>query len=131
MIPACRTLELVADGLVYSGRGLWFGYSIDNTGNSDDATVQFWDGVADSTVLLGSVFVPKGTSAIEFPSGASVRTEAGLFVSGAGADTIVVPYFLTQTRLVAGLALYDDETRGVDLFGLARIIELVESLPQL
>lgn len=121
MIPACRTLELTANGLVYSGRGLWFGYSIDNTAADADATVQFWDGIKSSSVLIGSVTVPMGASAIEFPSGAAVRTEAGLFVSGATSDTLVIPYFLTQTRLLDGLALYDDDTRGVDGFGLLRL----------
>lgn len=122
MIPACRTLELDADGLVFSGRGLWFGWSIDNTGGSDPVDVQFWDGLKGSSVLLGSVNVTNADTDNEFPNGAAVRCETGLFVTGASASCIVVPYFLTQTRLLDGLALYDDDTRGVDQWSLMRLL---------
>lgn len=120
MIPACRAYPYAANSLVYSGRGLWFGYSIKNVHATDTALVTFHDGLATGAPVLGYVEVIAGRSENQFPSGAAVRTESGLFIEIAGGTATVVPYFLTQTRAVEGIALYDDVDVGYTPPGLLK-----------
>jgi hypothetical protein len=127
MLPAARACPFTADSLVYSGRGLFFGYSIRNTHATVTATVDFYDGTSTAGVLIGSVDCLAVRSENVFPSSAAVRTEAGLYIDGASATCTVIPYYMTQTRLMDGLTLFDDEDRNLDELGLARLMAFLES----
>lgn len=129
MLPACRAYPYTVSTLAFSGRGLWFGYAIKNAHATAAATVNFYDGLGTGGVLIGCELVPAGTSKVEFPSGASVRTESGLYLEISGGTATVVPYYLTQTRLLEGLALMDDPDRNLDELALARLMVWVENLP--
>lgn len=122
MIPACSTLAYTASSLVYSGRGLWFGYSVRNV-HADTATlVTFHDGTSTSAPIIGVEEVPFGTAKVQFPNGASVKTESGLFVELSGGTPTCTPYYLTQTRLTNALALYDNDVQGVNPEGLLHLL---------
>jgi hypothetical protein len=126
MLVATRGQPFTVDALVYSGRGLWFGYSVKNAHATAVRSVDFYDGVAATGVLIGSVSVPALTSVCVMPGAAAVRTESGLFMDLSGDSTTVVPYYMTQTRVVAGVTLLDDEDRNTDGFGLLRLIDLLD-----
>lgn len=123
MIPACRAIPYTANALVYSGRGLWFGYSIQNAHATDSTVVTFYDGVGTGGVKIGVVEVPGVSSGISFPNGAAVATEQGLFVGFSGGTPTIIPYYLTQTRLTDALALYDNDVAGVSPLGLLHVLE--------
>lgn len=118
MIPACRGYPYTANAQAYSGRGLWFGYSIRNVHATDATLITFRDGGATSAPAIGLVECLAGRSENQFPSGAAVRTESGLFIEIAGGTATVIPYYLTQTRAVEGIALYDDIDVGYTPPGL-------------
>lgn len=118
MIPACQAYPFAVSSLVYSGRGLWFGYSIKNVHATDTALVTFRDGVSTAAKEIGYAECIAGRSENAFPNGAAVGTEQGLFVQIAGGTATVVPYYLTLTRLIAGLAVYDNADTDVNGMGL-------------
>lgn len=122
MIPACRAIPYTASALAYSGRGLWFGFSVLNAHATESTVVTFYDGVGTGGVKIGFAEVPGVSSATEFPNGAAVATEQGLYVGIAGGTATVVPYYLTQTRLTDALALYDHEVQGVGPMGLLHLL---------
>lgn len=129
MLPATRAYPYTVNTQVYTGRGLWFGYSIRNVHDTAPTLLTFYDGLGTGGVIIGVDEVPAGTAKVEFPSGAAVRTESGLFVGLSGGTPTVVPYYLTQTRLIEGLALIDDPDRNLDELALARLMAWVENLP--
>lgn len=123
MIPACQAYPFASSSLVYSGRGLWFGYSVKNVHATDTALITFRDGIGTGAKEIGFAECLAGRSENAFPSGASVGTEQGLFVQIAGGTATVVPYYLTLTRLIAGLALYDNADTNLSGTGLLHYIE--------
>lgn len=122
MLPVTRGQPFAVNSLVYSGRGAWFGYSIKNAHATDTSLITFYDGIATTGVPIGFVDVPAGRTEVSFPSGAAVRTESGLFIGFAGGTPTIVPYYLTETRLLDGLALFDDGDHNLDSVGLLKFI---------
>lgn len=126
MLLAARAQPYTAAAQVYTGRGLWCGYAIKNTHATAAGLVDFYDGASTSGVLIGTVAVAAGDSKTVFPTGATIRTESGLFLNPAGGTLTVVPYYLTQTRWLTGLAVTDDEDRNTDGYGAVRLLSWLE-----
>lgn len=123
MIPACQAYPQTASGLVYSGRGLLFGYSILNAHATASSVVTFHDGVSASSKVIGFAECLAVRTENALPNGAAIGTEQGLFVEIAGGTATVVPYYLTLTRLVESLAVYDNVDTDVNRNGLAHFLE--------
>lgn len=121
MLPAALTSVYTADALVDSGRVLLVGYSIYNAHATDTGTVVFRDGTTTSAEARLVVACKALESQVVFASNGAINFERGVFVDVTGGTLTVIPQFITATRIVEHLALYDNATRDVDDVGLMKL----------
>lgn len=122
MLPAALTTAYTVDSLVTTGRLLLLGFSIDNAHASEDCVVNFRDGAGTGAESRLVVRVKALSSKENTFGNGAIAFERGIFVDVTGGTPTVIPQYLTETRVLDILAMFDNGTRDADQFGLARLM---------
>ena len=129
MIPAALSSSYTASEVVFSGRGIFRGYAVYESGGTTDELVKFYDAasVGDTAKpLVPGVVVPKGTGVVESLGAMTCAVERGLTVVLSGGTARVTVFYNTEDRLWDGLALFTDGTVDADEWAIARMMHSLE-----
>jgi len=123
VIPAALAYTATADSVIFGGRGLFRGVSILETSGSAAASVTVYDSNATGTKVLplATLSVLQGTGDTRTMTANGIAVEQGLMIDVTGA-CIVTLHANPETRVLAGLGLFDRGDVDVTEWGLAKLL---------
>ena len=127
MIPAADALAITADALIFQGRGVMRGYSIAETGGSNDGLATIYDGTSNGGLRRLDLYVPKSTAASSLPGGGFFAVERGLYVDVTSGTVAITIFYNTQTRYLDLLNVFNNEDTDVSRFHLDLLLSGMEA----
>lgn len=123
MLPAALSNKFTADAVVFTGRGLFRGFSYLETSGSAGLTVAFYDAAAvgDTTKpLVPGVTAAQATGDVVSLGAMVAAVERGLVMDITGAGTVTV-FYNPETRWLHELNIFNTGDEDVSTAWLARM----------
>lgn len=127
MLPAALAQSFTADGLLFTGRGLIRGWSINETGGTDPGAAILYDAASSGNTAKPIAYpsTAKSTATTVGPWTSGLAVERGCYVDLTLTGTLVV-FYNTETRVGDQFGVFSDGTHDITALGLIRLLDHLE-----